>query len=352
MGMIRIGRVSRPGGWRTLRLGVAALAAGGVLAAAPPTMATASPQAPDWTKQAPASSPPGLIDAAMDYDAATGTVVLFGGAPRPVTGHPPDADQTWAWDGTTWTKQAPAVHPSARAGASMAYDTATGTEVLFGGLHNSRLLNQTWTWNGTTWTLQTPAASPPARSGAAMAYDAATSTMVLFGGWSHDIALGDTWTWNGTTWTQQTPATSPPALYNTSMAYDAATGTVVLFGGTNDDGQYFADTWTWNGTTWTQQTPATSPPARAQAMMAYDAATGTVVLFGGDSSSSEPPILLADTWTWNGTTWMQQAPAVHPSKREAAAMAYDAATGTVVLFGGFTTTSHHDLYLRDTWTWG
>src|SRR5690242_14799971 len=37
--------------------------------------------------------------------------------------------------------------------------------------------------------------------------------------------------------------------------------------------------------TWTKQAPATSPPARWAASMAYDAATGTVVLFGGIDSS-------------------------------------------------------------------
>ena len=64
--------------------------------------------------------------------------------------------------------------------------------------------------------------------------------------------------------------------------------------------------------------------------MAYDAATGTVVLFGGDGSSGD----LGDTWTWNGTTWTEQTPATSPPARESATMAYDAATGTVVLFGG------------------
>ena len=46
---------------------------------------------------------------------------------------------------------------------------------------------------------------------------------------------------------------------------------------------------------WTQQSPAGSPSARYGAAMAYDKATGTAVLFGGqqigDSSS------LGDTWT-------------------------------------------------------
>jgi hypothetical protein len=47
----------------------------------------------------------------------------------------------------TWTKQASAVHrPPGRVGASMAYDAATGAEVLFGGQGVSgHVLGDTWT---------------------------------------------------------------------------------------------------------------------------------------------------------------------------------------------------------------
>ncbi|MHB1988456.1 MAG: kelch repeat-containing protein, partial [Acidimicrobiales bacterium] len=85
-----------------------------------------------------------------------------------------------------------------------------------------------------TWTKQSPVTSPSARHGASMAYDPATGNMVLFGGGSGDlppILSGDTWNWNGTTWAQQSPATSPPARFGASMAYDPATGNMVLFGG-------------------------------------------------------------------------------------------------------------------------
>ena len=46
--------------------------------------------------------------------------------------------------------------------------------------------------------------------------------------------------------------------------------------------------------------------------MAYDAAAGTVVLFGGANFH------LFDTWTWNGTTWTEQhpAPARPPGARQ------------------------------------
>ena len=45
-------------------------------------------------------------------------------------------------------------------------------------------------------------------------------------------------------------------------------------------------------------------------MMAYDAANGTVVLFGGEGRLGT----LGDTWTWNGTTWTEQTPGDQPAR--------------------------------------
>ena len=84
------------------------------------------------------------------------------------------------------------------------------------------------------------------------------------------------------------------------MAYDAASGAVVLFGGVTEPGDdNSADTWTWDGSAWTEQSPATSPPARSEASMAYDAATSTVVLFGGITGSAGHHTWLRGTWTWS-----------------------------------------------------
>ena len=79
--------------------------------------------------------------------------------------------------------------------------------------------------------------------------------------------------------------------------------------------------------------------------MAYDAATGTVALFGGFGHHGG----LSGTWTWDGSTWTQQHLAAHPPVREYASMDYDAATGTVVLFSGLGLQTNG---LGDTWTWG
>ena len=62
--------------------------------------------------------------------------------------------------------------------------------------------------------------------------------------------------------------------------------------------------------------------------MAYDAAHGQIVLFGGRNDGGN----FSDTWVWDGTNWTQKSPATIPRERYGAAMAYDAAHGQIVLF--------------------
>ncbi len=295
--------------------------------------------------------PPALSDTTMVYDAATKQVILFGGYGYGV--------------------QSPA-----------ATGTSTGsTSSANGAGPKSITLDQTWTWNGSTWTQAHPAKSPPALADVSLAYDASSRQVVLFGGYGQSVSLSgnlaslitgppsrQTWTWNGSTWTQAHPAKSPPALYGGSMAYDASSKRVVLFGGSNASGP-IDSTWTWNGSTWTQAHPAKSPPARMDASMAYDASSRQVVLFGGSTYGGT---FLNDTWTWNGSTWTQgssasasgtassasggsvTSPTLFPSStssassgaspgitgRSYAPAAYYAPAKQVVLFGGYAYVSY------------
>ena len=98
---------------------------------------------------------------------------------------------------------------------------------------------------------------------------------------------------------------------------------------------------------WTQQVPSTSPSARHGHAMAYDAAHGQVVLFGGAIRSGSTTSLLSDTWIWDGFNWTQKAPQNSPSPRSGHAIAYDSIHGQVVLFGG----SDGNKALSDTWVW-
>ena len=225
----------------------------------------------------------------------------------------------------------------------MAADTAHGTIVLFGGLGQGpplASLADTWLWNGTTWTQAAPATSPSARLGHAMAYDSFRHRVVLFGGAGGGF-LNDTWEWDGTTWANVTPAAgapSPSPRTQSVMTYDAQRHRIVLFGGMHavagSPPVLLGDTWEWDGTSWTQATPATAPSARDGQLMVYDDAQQRVVLYGGFS---------AETWLWDGTSWTHVTPASSPPPAAFTYGAYDAARQRVVLFGGIPT--------ADTWEW-
>jgi hypothetical protein len=91
---------------------------------------------------------------------------------------------------------------------------------------------------------------------------------------------------------------------------------------------------------WVQMTPFNEPPAARHApAMAYDAAAGVVVMYGGSPSASAGVSALGDTWTWNGLGWSQvsaSSPTVPPLRN--AAMAFSTALNRVVLHGGIDNT--------------
>jgi hypothetical protein len=160
-----------------------------------------------WEELHAAQLPPGF--GPMAYDAARGQVVLL--IPSPTQNPPARGTDTWTWDGITWMQRHPASSPPASTGGTtaIAYDADHKTVVMFGGLYLANsAVDQTWSWDGTTWTTRRPATIPPARFNHAMAYDASTHTVLLTGG--ADIspsgsitALTDTWTWDGMTWTRR-----------------------------------------------------------------------------------------------------------------------------------------------------
>jgi hypothetical protein len=83
--------------------------------------------------------------------------------------------------------------------------------------------------------------------------------------------------------------------------------------------------------------------------MAYDAARGALVMFGGSTDFGE---LLADQWQWDGSDWKRVTPSLTPPPRRDFGFTYDAARHTIVLFGGETSSSVlGDTVLGDTWEW-
>jgi hypothetical protein len=206
----------------------------------------------------------------------------------------------------------------------MAYDAARRQCVQFGGAYTTGgLAGDTALWNGTSWTAAIPAVSPPPRCNHAMAFDSARQLVVLFGGQSMNASLADTWEWNGTTWTVRGTSTQPAARFAHGMAFDPVRARTVLFGGY----PALSDTWEWDGLAWLQRTPPVAPPGRDYHAMAFDLARARTVIFGGVGNGT-----LGGSWEWDGTSWMQRATPVAPTATMAA-MAFDAGTGRMLLFG-------------------
>ena len=287
-------------------------------------------QSPEWVKPSLPSVPSARCCGAVTYDSDTQSTVLFGGGNEAVA-----YSDTWLFTRTAgWTQLSPATSPPPTSGPGFAYDPITKTAVLFGGNPgNFDYVNDTWTWDGTPWTQQFPPVSPSARAfnTEPMAFDAARGTVVLFGGYVNGGSswVGDTWLWKGKVWIERHPAISP-SQRGTTVAYDSARQQIIIFGGQNADG-FLSDTWTWDGITWTQQFPASSPSARTNHGMAYDANTGAVILFGGYSPTGES---LNDTWSWSETTWTQIQTPFTPSGRYNSSMNYDPNFKGLLLFGG------------------
>ncbi len=319
----------------------------------------------------------------MAYDAGTHQALLFGAD---------NGNATWSWSGTAWTQlddtsdpgctDACVASPPGRSTTGMTYDAASRAVVIFGGLGS----NDTWAWDGTSWTQVADAgdagctaactSSPPATAGAQMAYDTTTRDVVLFGGSNFADNFNDTWVLTfhagSYTWSQVDDSgdpgctdactSSPPTRNVAALTWDPSTSQLVLFGGEWTSGQAngLSDTWLWNGTSWTQvddhdgalagcgeslptaDTCPSSPDGRVGSAVAYDPSIGRLVLFGGMNDYGNPEY--DDTWVWNGRAWLQIDDGTDPActttctgapqARDAFGLIDDAAARQLVMFGG------------------
>jgi len=391
-----------------------------------------------WEPMDPLRAPSPRYDGSMAYDKKDGYVVLFGG--RSATGVLGD---TWTFLNNTWTEVATSVAPSPRAGAALAWDPKENCLVLFGGSNGSATFSDTWKFVGGNWTLLYPTAPklslnapdatvapavggygeipfeigseqprgnlstpalPPGRSDAAFTYDQKDGYPVLFGGVNETggktTFLNDTWAFESGKWVYLPEPFAPPARSQAVFAYDTIENYTVLFGGGNGSApRDFQDTWEFAGGLWTELFPGFSPspregaggvwdeadlklmvfsgneegfPAnipdtwyygpgnwsvdgstplfswpgpspRIEGGLAFDAAAGYSIFFGGETEIG----VNGETWAYGNNQWIELFPAIAPPARAFAAMAYDAKDGIVVLFGGLGALG---IPLGDTWT--
>jgi len=275
-----------------------------------------------WTSPGLTSPvPPARKGHTFAYDARNGLFVLFGGQ-----GSSGMMNDTWTYDPDTnmWTEMKPASYPQARAFHSMVYDSVNGAMLLFGGQflqywpYQLVYLGDTWTYNlsSNAWSQKTSMSAPSVRMNHAMAYDTARGTAVLYGGAVNGGYLGDTWTRNSTTgiWVNVTPVSSPRKGYDFVMLYGGPSCEVMLFGGWNGSAAagsgtiisypFPSETWVYRASTntWTNRPHPSMPAPRFSSAAAFDIAANSVVLFGGYAYQSS----LGDTWQYGSDAYFSE----------------------------------------------
>lgn len=295
-------------------------------------LATAPFASAQWLQRTPATAPTARTAAAMTFVPQNLGLILFGGSAPLIN------NQTWLYDGTDWTLLAPATSPTGRFGAQLVYDQARGVAVLYGGLASNISVpppaSDTWEWDGTTWTQRTNVGNAGARYRYGASYDLGRGKVVIFGGATTQLLSppsNQTWEYDGTAWLQITTTGNPGGRDRPAMCYMPSLAKTVLFGGSN--GSSLTDqTWVYDGNaaTWTQLAiTGPKPSARNAAVMVYDSARDLCVLHGGQDTTT----VLSDTWTFDGTRWVQTNSATQTIRDHA--MAFSPISNQVVKFGGF-----------------
>ncbi len=267
-----------------------------------------------------------------------GTLVRFGGhdAAAPSNAH-------WERNQGTW-RQVTAGLPSPRQYMAYGYDSARDMLVVFGGTNNAVNFDETWEYDGTTWTKVDTNGKPSPRYGAAMAFDDVRDVFVLFGGIENVAGTfsfpQETWEYTPSTktWAKITLTTQPSGRLFHAMTWDAAAQRVVLLGGTGND-QY---AWRYDGVNRWFKTTGVGPSARIAPALAYDPVTQRVILYGGRGGGVTD--VNSDTWALDTAagTWAQRDVSLSPAGRYEHAMVYDAGTQQVLTLGGFTGSDFFD----------
>lgn len=265
------------------------------------------------------------------WDPARGAIAMFGGSMDFPGGSGPARSDLWTWDGQNLGRVHGDVRPSSRFSHGIAASQTTGTALLFGGFQNVGNPTDTWLWNGAAWRQATPAVSPGPRTNPGIAFDLGANRWLMFGGAAGATALDELWSFDGTNWQRLVTPTAPFPRASMGIAFDITRNTLVIFGGTGN-GAMGNDTWEWNGTAWRRVFTPNAPSARMDVPMDFDIARNRIVLFGGRIGATAQD-QLADTWEYDGTTWVRMQPTVSPPNLLMPSLVYELTQGACTMCG-------------------
>jgi len=253
--------------------------------------------AQNWTTLPAGAAPPISGHAAMAFDVLRGRLVCVVDELLDYSTGPGALARvtTWEWDGSAWWQRHPAHSP-----AGSDRDLAIAWHPLLQRMVMVNGSGDTWTYDGFDWQqLPTPSVWVYSPS---LAYDAARNVLVMVSdSTTYDLVNG--------AWVTS-PSTQPTGpwgaiLHGARIAFHAPSNRIVLFGGYGSS-QAYGVTWTRNGVTWTQMAPATVPLPRYNHQLIADPLTGNIVMMGGCGFNAGQQY--GDVFEWNGVDWSPATP--------------------------------------------
>jgi len=332
---------------------------------------------PAWTHLSVLGPAPAARESASAiYDAASNILTVYAGD----AGGVPFSD-VWVLSNANgsggtpaWSQLTPSgTLPPPRTGHSAVYDSANNRMTIFGGANKPLTLTDSWILTSANgigtpgWIQITTAGTAPSVAYHSAAYDPHANAMYVFAGSSSAAKLSTnshafTLT-NANGLSQVSPKWflgGPAVRYGQSAFYDSATNSLFVLGGQHaKNNQNFGDYWQASGVLgssnlkWTiLPTKAGAPSARYGHTGLYDSGSNRLMVFGGSATSAGTCMndyhVLQQANTQGGKlTWgALSLTAPLPAARVLQASAYDAATNTIIIFGGFNCKT---TYFNDVW---
>lgn len=222
---------------------------------------------------------------------------------------------SWRWDGAAWRQIAAPPYPANYGPNAAAYDAQRHELVVLVGTRLSGDMaspppDQTWTWDGRTWTRRGDAPQTAGRP--PMAWDPEARSVVIAGSpWYSVTSVGhaQAWTWTGSGWRRYGSAATfdLPSLAR-SMAWDASAHGLVLYAEATADDAHPA-TVLLAGGRWQTVAPLTFP--EHVGVMVEDTTRNRALLVG-TAPISAPQTPSASTYndpdtvlTWDGRGWTE-----------------------------------------------
>lgn len=307
-----------------------------------------------WANWSLPSGPSGRTDAQLAFDPALNGTLLFGGQGPNGTA----LNDTWAFAGGLWTNLTGTAGPAppARWSGAMTYDAATDSVVLFGGQNATTFFNDTWSFAGGGWHPIATLHAPTPRD-TSLAYDNRSGSLLLYGGTYRTLGptpgaitgYNDTWMLHANGWANISASAGPGPNSTGSIVYDAGDRYVFLLGGSPTHDHvwgFYRGRWHLVATA-----GAVPDPVVGNASLSYDAEGGVVLYVGapiGDPSQTVVWGFRAGIWT-NLTAYAGSL--ASPSGRDEASLADDPAANATLWFGGAAPVGGPapSLLLNETW---